>query len=69
LPSVGVTPHRGVLSRWRYALTSIGSNAEVEALATIAADLGYLDPATAATITDMTDHIGRMITNLIRHMS
>lgn len=52
----------------RFLTIALGSNAEVEAQATIAADLGCIDQVTAATITDKTDHIGRMITNLIRHM-
>jgi four helix bundle protein len=55
--------------QFRHFLTiALGSNAEVEAQATIAADLGCIDLATATRIIDCTDHIGRMITNLMRHM-
>ena len=52
----------------RFLTIALGSNAEVEAQATIAADLGCLDHATATAVIDKTDHIGRMITNLMRHM-
>jgi hypothetical protein len=43
----------------------LDNNAEVEAQATIAADLGCIDPTTATRITDCTGHIGRMINRLM----
>ena len=52
----------------RFLTIALGSNAEVEAQATIAADLGCIDQATATRIIDCADHIGRMISNLMRNM-
>jgi four helix bundle protein len=53
----------------RFLAIARGSNAEVEAQVTIAGDMGCLDPVTVARLLDQTDHIGRMITNLMQHRS
>jgi four helix bundle protein len=53
----------------RFLTIALGSNAEVEAQATIAADLGCLDQATADAILEKTDHIGRMIRSLMNKMA
>ena len=56
--------------QFRQFLTiALGSNAEVEAQATIAADLGCIDHITADRIIDCTDHIGRMINRLQQTLS
>ena len=49
----------------RFLVIALGSNAEVEAQATIAGDLGCIDQATTAKILELTDHIGRMIRRLM----
>jgi four helix bundle protein len=53
----------------RFLTIALGSNAEVEAQATIAGDLGCIDTATMAAIVDKTDHIGRMIRRLMQYMT
>ncbi len=53
----------------RLLTIALGSNAEVEAQATIAGDIGCLDAQTVAKILDQTDHIGRMINKLMQHRS
>ncbi len=53
----------------RFLTIALGSNAEVEAQAIIAGDIGCLDQATMARIIEKTDHIGRMIRRLMQHMS
>ncbi len=52
----------------RFLTIALGSNAEVEAQATIAGDLGCIDPATAARLVEQTDHIGRMIRRLMNYL-
>jgi four helix bundle protein len=52
----------------RFLTIALGSNAEVEAQATITGDTGSIDTATVTKILDQTDHIGRMIRRLIQHM-
>jgi four helix bundle protein len=52
----------------RFLTIALGSNAEVEAQATIAADLGCIDQATATRIIDCSDHIGRMLNRLMGSM-
>ncbi len=52
----------------RFLTIALGSTAEVEAQITIACDLGLIDQATTARITDLTDHIGKMIRRLVQSM-
>lgn len=54
---------------FHFLTIALGSNAEVEAQATIAADLGCIDQATATRIIDCTDHIGRMINRLMQALA
>ena len=53
----------------RFLVIALGSNAEVEAQATIAGDLGCLDRATVAKILELNDHIGRMIRRLMSYLA
>jgi four helix bundle protein len=49
----------------RFLLMAQGSNAEVEAQATIAADLGCLDLATSQRLVDNSQRLGRMLGRFI----
>ena len=49
----------------RFLRIADGSNAEVQALATIAGDAGILDPVTVAAISDQTAQVGRLLGGLI----
>ncbi len=51
----------------RFFTIAMGSNAEVETQIIIAGDLRLTDAATLASMTDQTDHIGRMLRKLIQH--
>ena len=51
----------------RLFVIALGSNAEVETQLIIAGDLGLIDGATVVTLTDQTDHIGKMLRKLIQH--
>ena len=53
----------------RFLVIALGSNAEVEAQATIAGDLGCIDQATTAKILELNDHIGRMIRRLMNYLA
>ena len=52
----------------RFLTIALGSNAEVEAQATVAGDLGCIDPTTEAMITAQTIYIGRMIRRLMDYL-
>ena len=52
----------------RFLTIAIGSNAELEAQAIIASDLGCIDQTIADQITEKTDHIGRMIRKLMHYL-
>ena len=52
----------------RFLTIALGSNAELEAQATIAGDLGCIDLAVTARIVEQTDHIGRMVRRLMQYM-
>jgi four helix bundle protein len=49
----------------RFLLMAQGSNAEVEAQATIAADLGCMDLATSQRLVDASQRLGRMLGRFI----
>ena len=52
----------------RFLVIALGSNAEVEAQATIAGDLGCIEQATTAKTLELNDHIGRMIRRLMSYL-
>ncbi|MDD5085359.1 MAG: four helix bundle protein [Candidatus Omnitrophica bacterium] len=47
----------------------LGSSAELETQITIAKELGYLTPSKETKLLEMTDHISRMTTNLIKKLN
>ena len=53
----------------RFLKIADGSNAEVQALASIASDAGVLDPATAQAITEQATHVGSLLGGFIRCLS
>jgi four helix bundle protein len=52
----------------RFLTIALGSNAEVETQAIIAADLGCIDQIVTDRIVEKTDHIGRMIRRLMDYL-